>query len=127
MKAATFIAICLIALGSVVAAIPERDQAPARTPRPNVAGDFVSVREADRNKPGEKTIRELLVRNHHLSRSIRVSVGITWQETARSQNLHKDSVITLKPGEEKSAHWFYPVGHGIRDSVWATIDTTEFR
>jgi hypothetical protein len=121
MKLYTLAVLCLSGFIGARATIPVEDQQPAARPQPNISTDYLSLREADRKKPGEHTIREVFVRNHHTIRAIKVFVEITWLENAGSEIRRKDVVVTLKPGEERSIHWFYPTGHGVRDGVFATI------
>jgi hypothetical protein len=129
MKLSAIALLCLSVVIDTNATIPVRDQQPASNPQPNVASHYLSLREADRKKRGERTIREVFIRNHHPRRAIKAFVAVTWQETASSENRSKEVVVTLKPGEEKSIHWFYPAAHGPWDGVFATILNvpTEFK
>ena len=98
------------------ATVSESDRQAAKNPNPNVAADFVSVRELEHKKPGERTTGEVLVRNQHPTRSIRVTVSIRWQD-GHPEVAERTVTVTVKPGSEAVAFRHYP---RTRDDLFVT-------
>ena len=106
------------------ATVSERDRQAAKNPNPNVAADFISVRELEHRKTGERTTIDVLVLNQHPTRSIRVSVSIRWVD-GHPEVAERVVTITVKPGAESVAFRHYPK---TRDGLYvSTIGSMTFQ